>query len=314
MQKFHLLVAGAVVFSGVAGASLATALRQSTPKEQTLVQTSPIQPQASQEIEPTSSPIAATKPNRENSTKTTPPAQPKQAVVANTAKLDDFPHQHVRLTDEVKPGSDFAQFRQRLRQAIRDRNAQFVRSMLADKEIGVGFGSREVAKIKLEDPNEEFWSLLEKAVSIGCFPQASQDRPNVDPATGVWVCNNVAHEFSRQYPNLSSGLGVEYQINHVVVVGNDLNVRAQPNFNSPVVGLLSNEVVKLNRPIQEQQLKELTAQGQFYDSINSWTPVILPNNKQGYVLSRYAYSLLEYQAVFGKVNGQWQLLYLPGGE
>jgi hypothetical protein len=107
---------------------------------------------------------------------------------------------------------------------------------------------------------------------------------------------------------------VEYQINHVVVVGNDVNVRAQPNSNSPVVGLLSNEVVKLNRPIQERQLKELTAQGQFYDSINSWTPVILPNNKQGYVLSRYAYSLLEYQAVFGKVNGQWQLLYLPGGE
>ncbi len=80
-------------------------------------------------------------------------------------------HLSVVLTDEVKPGSDFAQFRQRLRQAIRDRNAQFVRSMLADKEIGVGFGSREVAKIKLEDPNEEFWSLLEKAVSIGCFPQ-----------------------------------------------------------------------------------------------------------------------------------------------
>jgi len=314
MQKFHLLVAGAVVFSAVTGVSLATVFRQSTPKEQTLVQTSSIPPQASQEIEATSSPIAATKPDQENSTKTTVPTQPKQAVVASTAKLDDFPHQRVRLTDEVKPGSEFAQFRQRLRQAIRDRNAQFVRSILPDEEIGIGFGSRKVANIKLENPNEEFWSLLEKAVSIGCFPQASQNRPNVDPATGLWVCNNVAHEFSRQYPNLSSGPGVEYQINHVVVVGNDINVRAQPNFNSPIVGLLSNEVVKLNRPVQEQQLKELTEQGQFYDSINSWTPVILPNNKQGYVSSRYAYSLLEYQAVFGKVNGQWQLLYLPGGD
>jgi hypothetical protein len=67
-------------------------------------------------------------------------------------------------------------------------------------------------------------------------------------------------------------------------------------------------------PVQIQQLKKLTDQGQFYDSITSWIPVILPTNQQGFVSTRYAYSLLEYQTVFCKVNGQWQLLGLPGGD
>ncbi|NEQ25159.1 MAG: SH3 domain-containing protein [Microcoleus sp. SIO2G3] len=314
MQNFHLLVAGAVVFSAVTGASLATVFRQSTPEEQTLVQASPIQPQASQEQEAPSSPSAVTKPNRENSIKTTLPAQPKQEVVASTAKLDDFPHQRIRLTDEVKPGSEFAQFRQRLRQAIRDRNAQFVRSILPVKAIGIGFGSAEVANLKLEDPNEDFWSLLEKAVSIGCYSEANEGRPNIDPGTEIWVCNNATREFYRQYPNPNSEPGLEYELNHVVIVGDNVNVRQEPNANSRVVGWLSNEVVKVNRPIEEQRAKERADQRRAYDPLNDWIAVILPNKQLGYVSSRYGYSPLEYRAVFGRVDDQWQLLHLPGGD
>ena len=314
MQNFHLLVAGAIVFSVVTGASLATVFRQSPPEEETLVQTSPIPPQASQEPEATSSPSAVTKTNRENSTKTTPPTQPKQAVVASTPKLDDFPHQRIRLTDEVKPGSEFAQFRQRLREAIRDRNAQFVRSILPDKEIGIGFGSREVANIKLEDPNEEFWSLLEKAVSIGCYSETNEGRPSIDSGTEIWVCNNATREFYRQHPNPSSEPGLQYELNHVVIVGNNVNVRQERNANSRVVGLLSNEVVKVNRPVEEQLAKERADQRRAYDPLNGWVAVILPNKQLGYVSSRYAYSPLEYRAVFGRVDSQWQLLHLPGGD
>jgi hypothetical protein len=81
-----------------------------------------------------------------------------------------------------------------------------------------------------------------------------------------------------------------------------------------VVGLLSNEVIKVNRQIEEQRARERAQRGEDYSSLNGWTAVILPNGKPGYISNRFAYSPLEYQAVFGKVKGQWRLLYMPGGE
>lgn len=309
MQKFYLFVAGAVVFSAVAGVSLAIAFRQ-TPKERSRPQTSFVQSQSPQKLEATTSP-PVTNTENEKPTKTIP-TQSKQVGVSTPI---DVPHQRITLPDEVKPGSEFWQFRQQLRQAISDRKAQFVRSILPDKkEIGVGFGILEIANLKLDDPNEHFWGLLEKAVSIGCYSEANPEYPSTDPGTEVWVCNNTAREFYRQYPNPSSEPGLQYELNHVVIVGNNVNVRQSPNATSPVVGLLSNEVVKVNRPVEEQLAKERVDQGRAYDPLNSWTPVILPNKQPGYVSSRYAYFPLENQAVFGKVDGQWQLLHLPGGD
>lgn len=312
MKKFYMFVAGAVVFSGVAGASIATALRQSSQQEQPLVQASPSQPQSSKEQKELGlTDDATTQPNKT----ATPTTAPKQAVVASTPKLDNFPHQRISLPDEVKPGSEFDQFRQRLRQAVRNRNAQFVRSILPDKkEIGVGFGVVEIANLKLDDPNEHLWGLLEKAVSIGCYSEANPGYPGIAPGTETWVCNNVTHEFSRQYPNPSSEPGLEHELSHVVIVGNNVNVRQAPDTNSRVVGLLSNEVVKVNRSVEEQFAKKRAEQSRAYDPLNGWVAVILPNKQLGYVSSRYAYFPLEYRAVFGRVAGQWQLLHLPGGD
>ncbi len=140
MQKFYLGLAGAVVLAVIAGASLATVFRPNAPDQQPFVQTSPEQPRSLQTAEDTASPISATNPNRANPTTTTPQTQSQPSVVASQPKLDDFPHQRISLPDEVKPGSEFAQFRQRLRQAISERNAQFLKSILPH-EITLGFGA-----------------------------------------------------------------------------------------------------------------------------------------------------------------------------
>ncbi|NER82991.1 MAG: hypothetical protein F6K42_26235 [Leptolyngbya sp. SIO1D8] len=44
------------------------------------------------------------------------------------------------------------------------------------------------------------------------------------------------------------------------------------------------------------------------DPIDGWTPVILPNQIQGYVYNRYVYHPQGPKALFENVDGRWQLL------
>ena len=97
----------------------------------------------------------------------------------------------------------------------------------------------------------------------------------------------------------------------MIVVGDRVNVRALPNLNSKVVGVLSNEVVKFDQKrfenSQEEQIKAP-------DPISDWTPVILPNRNQGYVYNRYASRSLDYRAIVKQITSKRQITEMPGGE
>lgn len=220
----------------------------------------------------------------------------------------------IDLDDEVEPGSEFSSFRQELRQAVTERNAYFIRSILPADGISLGFNTpRQIEELGLENPDERFWSLLEKAIANSCAAEASDNYP-VDPGTTVWICSNVTKEFYRQYPAPTSASGLDWELNHAIVVGRGVNVRSQPSLDSEVINSLSNEVVKLDRPAAEKQWQEQVEKGREVDPIYGWTPVILPNGERGYVYNRYVYGPLENRAVFGKVAGEWQLLSMPGGD
>lgn len=210
------------------------------------------------------------------------------------------------LEDEAVPGSDFYQFRTQLREAVQNRNAEFVGSIVPEIGLVIGFSvPRTRENLNLEDPQARFWLILEKAVAIGCSPAENPPAYNIDAGSEIWVCPNVAQAFARQVPTPNSEEGVSWQIERVVVVGENVNARSQPTIDSESIATLSNEVVQLDR---DRQLPET------FDPIDSWTAIRLPDDREGYVYNRYVYSPLESRALFGKINGEWQLLAMPGGD
>lgn len=302
MKKFYLVIAGTIVLSAVTGASLATISRQPLPRNQENVKSDLPEIRFNSKPQPTASLTPFINSHEEN----------KTASSANSSRPNQSRRKPIRLTDEVPPGSDFDRFRQRLRQAVQNRDAQFLRSILPPNQVGIGFGIVPIADLKLENRNANIWLWLEKALAVGCIKEQNLNRPDVAPGT-AWICNNVPYEFSRQYPNPTSEGGVSYELNHAVIVGTDVNVRTQPSINSSVISSLSNEVVKVNRQLQNRQAEQ-RRRGEDFNPINGWTPILLADGRSGYVYNRFVYSPLEYRAVFGKVNGQWRLLYMPGGD
>lgn len=92
----------------------------------------------------------------------------------------------------------------------------------------------------------------------------------------------------------------------VVVVGRGVNVRSRPRLGTSVVGRLSNEVVAFDYDAWQDLVQ--TSPETIDNPINGWTPVILPNQIQGYVYNRYVYHPQGPKALFEQVNGRWQLL------
>ncbi len=286
MKRAPWIIAIAVSCAAVVGAAIATSVRFNASSRSPAPQIAA----SPQVLPPSPSPSASTAP--------APSPQPK---------LDDFPHQRIVLKDQTNP--EFARFRQQLQQAIQKRDAEFVSALIPQKGLALGFGSPNTAKqLKLDDPKALFWSILEKAMGSTCgFAD-----PNAVTAAKGWICPTVSRDFYQQYPpkpDAPPGLG--YELSNVIVVGDRVNVRALPNLNSEVVGILSNEVVKFDRKrFENSQEEQINAT----DPISDWTPVVLPNRKQGYVYNRYAYRSLENRAIFKRVNGKWQITEMPGGD
>ena len=134
------------------------------------------------------------------------------------------------------------------------------------------------------------------------------------PIRRFGTCPNVEAAFTRQYPASPNAQQSyeDYLTSRVIVVGEHVNVRARPDRTSPVVGQLSNEVVEFDRHTWEQIPPEERVTDA--DSPDGWTPVILPNQRSGYVSNHYAYFVWSTQAVFGKVKGNWKLFPMPSGE
>ncbi|MGK7903580.1 MAG: hypothetical protein AB4352_19685 [Hormoscilla sp.] len=292
-KEFYLVIAGGMLASALGGATLATILHKDPP---------------------TREPAVSIRRPTESRPEPVPEAFAEEPATPKSEKLE-LGRKPIDLDDEVEPGSEFDSFRQELRQAVTERNAFFIRSILPAEGISLGF-SRPIGidELGLENPDGRFWSLLEKAIANSCAAEASDNYPPVDRGTTVWICSNVTKEFYRQYPAPSSASGLDWELNHAIVVGRNVNVRSQPSLNSEVISNLSNEVVKLDRETAEKQWQEQVEKGQEVDPIYGWTPVILPNEEKGYVYNRYVYGPLENRAVFGKVAGEWQLLSMPGGD
>jgi hypothetical protein len=210
-----------------------------------------------------------------------------------------YPKLTLVLTDKASPGSDFGQFRDRLRQAVQKQDAGFIKQVMAPG-IKLTFGRPfPISQLNLENPKAPVWQNLERTLTPGCAPMPPIQK--TDPVT--WAC-----------PTVFIALGVVKHIDpfeQIFIVGKDVIIRRQPSIQSTPVTIVSHQVVKLDQ-IGMGQLTE--TQRNAIDSPTGWTPILLPNSQRGFVSGRYAYAPLGYRALFQKVKGQWQMQALIAGD
>jgi hypothetical protein len=222
----------------------------------------------------------------------------------STTILTENPQRGFQLVDRVVTGSDFDAFRDRLWQAIEQRDQAFMAAVIPEAGIFVGqVGPIPAAMLALDEPNSPFWHSLEKMLA----PQSCEleDYPGTLPDAAVWGCPNIASAL-RSQPVPVPAEAAPAAPNQVVILGRRVNVRALPQLGTSVVGNLSNEVVEFDHSTWQELMQ--TAPETTDDPIDGWPPVILPNRVQGYVYNRYVYHPQGPRALFELIDGKWQLV------
>lgn len=206
--------------------------------------------------------------------------------------------QPIPLVDEAQPGTDFYQFRARLRQAVSQRDASFIRQIAAPG-IKLSFGNPiTLDDRQINNPNALFWKQLERTIATGCAVYTA-----TGSASESWAC---PHAFV-----IPETINAPDAYSMVIITATGVNVRDRPSLTAPMIGSVSNEVVKYNNQSPEVQ-SEAFRQAQ--ETLDGWMPIVLPNGRSGFVSSRYAYSPVGYRAIFSKVNGQWQMQAFVTGD
>ena len=216
-------------------------------------------------------------------------------IPAKTAALIAASRRPFTAVDQAKPGSSFYQFRQQLQQAVQRRDANFIRSIAAPN-IRLTFGTPiTLNDLDIDNSNALFWQRLERIISTGCAPY---EAPANSPAVDAWVCPHIAQ----------AALGDPFT--DVYIVGEGVNVRAKPQLNSPIVGVVSNEVVAIDQAAYNafSNSQRIAA-----ETLSGWFPVVTSQGQRGYVSSRYAYLPAGYRARFEQIDNRWQMtLFITG--
>jgi hypothetical protein len=192
-----------------------------------------------------------------------------------------------KLLDDAKPGSDFYRFRERLRQAIRRRDANFIRQH-SSPNIRLSFGDEKATwdKYKIDNPNAQIWQELARTFNSGCYRSEGQ--------IVVWDCPYIA-EFLGQH---------EFDTDYVGIISDQIPFYAKPNDKGSRITRLSSQIVKL-----DQNSRSLI----FGDSTR-WVGIILTNGKHGYVTSQYVYSHIGYRASIGGSGNNWGIGVFIAGD
>ncbi|MBD1996912.1 hypothetical protein H6G00_09810 [Leptolyngbya sp. FACHB-541] len=236
----------------------------------------------------------------------TPAATPSEAAPS------DLNGTQLLLTDQTEQSPEFSQFLSQVQQAVRDRNADFMRSIITPYTLFGDDGDLvRFENFNLDSPTDPFWFYMERALSDGCVIEANNLQP-VWEADQTWLCPIALSAFDAalaEQLELDQPSITPYE-EHVVVIGQDVSVRTQPNINSPVIQTLSNEIVRLDR--QTFQAVPFQSQAEIFSFNNpvGWIPVILPDGQNGYVSTQNAYQPIGTRVTFAEVEGVLKLQML----
>ncbi|MBD2088348.1 hypothetical protein H6F67_00460 [Microcoleus sp. FACHB-1515] len=225
-----------------------------------------------------------------------------------------YPPKPFPLVDAVEPESSFFEFRERLRTAVRDRDADYIRSIaISPIKLGFGVSPNSVDELEIDNPNAPFWQYLEKAIGTGCSDENRlYNRPASAPES--WIC---PHVFAAGESIDRAEFGDRVFAWEVFILGENIPVYSEAKTDSPIITTLSNERALLGEETVNQFYASANAaepqEARWY-STEGQTSIVLPNSEQGYVENRYLYDINGYRAVFSYQNGKWQMLAFVSGD
>jgi len=112
----------------------------------------------------------------------TPAAAPSEA---ENSDLNGTP---LSVVDQTQQSSEFSQFLEQVRQAVRDRNAAFIRSIITPYTLfGANGNLTRFENFNLDSPTDPFWFYMERVLSDGCVLEANTLQPAWE-ADQTWLC------------------------------------------------------------------------------------------------------------------------------
>lgn len=199
-------------------------------------------------------------------------------------------------------GKDFSEFRLQLLDAIKRRDANFIKD-LVDLRTQWNFGgTTNFYNSNIEDSQSMFWQYIEKAVANGCVVEPNAKVADREAGSEVWVCPETIGK-----PIYDSGWQEE-----VAILGKDVNVRSEPGTDAAILAIVSKQVIKFD-PETFNNLSE-----RMQGSVNSpdgWTPILLQNGKKGWVQNSFIYyQRRDYRISFYRQDDRWKLRYFWRGD
>jgi len=236
-----------------------------------------------------------------------PPATTGSSSPGAIAQGVTYPRRPFTERDQVVPGSAFAQFLDRTRQAVRDRDAAYLRAIAAPSLLQGSEETASLSEFNIDNPNAPFWLHLERVLAIGCAftSDISYEGPGVTRSNAETAICPFTAEID------GANLTDEEYYAQVFIVGENVRARLQSNTESPVVGTVSNEVVRFAYNRAENWNSAAWEQ---METLGGWVPVTLPGGTQGFVSSRYAFVPLGYRAYFTNAYGDWKMTLLTIGD
>lgn len=200
----------------------------------------------------------------------------------------------VKPVDEAKNDASFRAFRTKLIEAAKKRDAKYILSIV-DPKISNTFGADNGIRYfktfwKIENQKSEFWDEFLNVITRG----------------GTFMKDNSRNkQFCAPYTFTSFPDEVdafEYQ----AIYGSNVNLRAKPEADAPVVANLSYNVVKVDF---ENSVKVKNKENEY-----SWLKVKTLGGKQGFVKAEFVRSPIDYRACFEKKKGIWKMTVFIAGD
>jgi hypothetical protein len=198
--------------------------------------------------------------------------------------------------DEAADDPSFVLFRARLLEAVATRDTAFVLARLhpdATISFGGDAGVEGFRRLWLEDRGgPDLWTELAAFLPFG----SAYETDSTMLTSGAEARAIVPYWFGA-WPD-----GVD-MFEHVLVVGENVNVRAAPSADAPVLTQLSHAIVRAG-----------TGGSEAYDVVEGWTPVTLAPDEVGFVARRFARSPIGYRIGFEKFDGRWWVTFFVAGD
>ena len=195
--------------------------------------------------------------------------------------------------DEAGKEASFKAFRDKLINAIKNRDAKYVLSVV-DPKIQNGFGGNDgIANFrkqwKITSPNSELWDeLLFVLMHGGSFSQEGRSKIFLAP-----------YIFSKFPEDLDI-------FDYSAITGENVRLRTKPDSSAPVVADLSYNIVKVD---YQNSIEEKPNTGKY-----KWLKVETFSGKKGFVSGKFVRSSVDYRAGFEKKGGQWKMIFFLAGD